>query len=228
MNSKQTRRDLPYIVVFTTATMDGKIASKTRFSELSCPIDLKRLHKARLELGAVMIGANTALIDDPSLRLKYFQGPNPVRIVVDGKLRIHKDLRLIREKISKTIIVTGESADRAKIKEFRDLGVDVLTLRDTNGILDMTDVARALKDIGIDKILVEGGGELIWSLVSKDLVDEFRITYTGYIFGGRDSVSIVGGEGFRDKYESPSYTIKSFELCECGREIHVVYLREYK
>ncbi|MGC9149417.1 MAG: dihydrofolate reductase family protein, partial [Sulfolobales archaeon] len=83
----------PYVIVYSTATIDGKIASKTRYSMLSCPEDFKRLHMARREAGAVMIGANTANIDDPSLRLKYVEGPNPVRIVVDGRLSIREDLR---------------------------------------------------------------------------------------------------------------------------------------
>ncbi|MEM4971260.1 MAG: dihydrofolate reductase family protein, partial [Sulfolobales archaeon] len=98
----------PYVIVFVTATIDGKIASRTRFSSLSCPEDLRRLHMARKEAGAVMIGANTANIDDPSLRLKYFEGENPVRIVVDGRLSIREDLRLVRERIARTIILTSQ------------------------------------------------------------------------------------------------------------------------
>ncbi|RLF21566.1 MAG: 2,5-diamino-6-(ribosylamino)-4(3H)-pyrimidinone 5'-phosphate reductase, partial [Thermoprotei archaeon] len=77
----------PRVVVFSTMTVDGRIASRTRFSQLSCPHDLRRLHELRASSDAVMVGANTVIIDDPSLRLKYVEGRNPDRIVVDGLLR---------------------------------------------------------------------------------------------------------------------------------------------
>lgn len=216
----------PYVIVFTTATIDGKIASKTRFSQLSCPEDLKRLHAARKEAGAVMIGVNTANIDDPSLRLKYFEGENPVRIVVDGRLSIREDLRLVRERIARTIILTSERADSEKIERLRSLGVEVYVIESENPPqINMKRALEKLYELGVRKVLVEGGGELIWSLVREDLVDEFRVTYTGYVFGGREAVSIVGGEGFSTTKESPEYRVERVLICPCGREVHIVFRR---
>ncbi|MEM0260505.1 MAG: 2,5-diamino-6-(ribosylamino)-4(3H)-pyrimidinone 5'-phosphate reductase [Sulfolobales archaeon] len=217
----------PYVIVFTTATIDGKIASRTRFSQLSCPEDFKRLHAARKEAGAVMIGVNTANIDDPSLRLKYFEGENPVRIVVDGRLSIREDLRLVRDLIARTIILTSEKADPAKIERLRSRGVEVYVIESQNPPrIDMEKALEKLYELGIRKVLVEGGGDLIWSLVSRDLVDEFRVTYTGYVFGGRDSVSIVGGEGFATTAESPEFHIERVLICSCGREVHIIFRRK--
>jgi len=216
----------PYVIVYSTATIDGKIASKTRYSMLSCPEDFKRLHMARREAGAVMIGANTANIDDPSLRLKYVEGPNPVRIIVDGKLSIREDLRLVRELIARTIILTSQLADKEKIERLRSRGVEVYVIESSNPPhIDMEKALEKLYEIGVKKVLVEGGGELIWSLVRKDLVDEFRVTYTGYVFGGREAVSIVGGEGFATTEESPKYIVERAFVCSCGREVHIVFKR---
>ncbi len=216
----------PYVIIFSTATIDGKIASKTRYSMLSCPEDLKRLHMTRKEAGAVMIGANTANIDDPSLRLKYFEGPNPVRIVVDGKLSIREDLRLVRELIARTIILTSQVADKEKIGRLRSRGVEIYVVESENPPqIDMEKALEKLYELGIKKVLVEGGGELIWSLVKKDLVDEFRVTYTGYVFGGKEAVSIVGGEGFSTTEESPKYRVEKAFICTCGREVHVIFKR---
>ena len=219
-------RPRPYVIVFSTATIDGKIASKTRYSMLSCPEDLKRLHLARREAGAVMIGVNTANIDDPSLRLKYVEGPNPVRIVVDGRLSIREDLRLVKELIARTIILTSQVADKEKIERLRSRGVEVYVIESSNPPeIDMEKALEKLYELGIRRILVEGGGELIWSLVKKNLVDEFRVTYTGYVFGGRNAVSIVGGEGFSTTEESPKYIVERVLVCTCGREVHVIFKR---
>src|SRR5579885_1006386 len=73
----------PYTIIFSTMTIDGRIASKTGYSQLSCPRDLMRLHRLRLETGAVMVGAETVIKDDPSLRLKYFKGEDPYKIIID-------------------------------------------------------------------------------------------------------------------------------------------------
>lgn len=214
----------PYVIVFTTATIDGKIASKTRYSKLSCPEDLKRLHMARKEAGAVMIGANTANIDNPSLRLKYVDGPNPTRIVVDGRLSIREDLRLINELTARTIILTTVKADPEKVKRLTSKGVEVY-LVDTERPpeINMVKALQLLYNLGIRKILVEGGGELIWSLIKHDLVDEFRVTYAGYVFGGKDAVSIVGGEGLQSIEESPIFNVDRIIKCVCGREVHVIF-----
>ncbi|RLG84985.1 MAG: 2,5-diamino-6-(ribosylamino)-4(3H)-pyrimidinone 5'-phosphate reductase, partial [Thermoprotei archaeon] len=174
----------PYIIVFSTTTLNGKIASKTRYSKLSCPIDLMRLHKLRSQVDAVMVGANTAIIDDPSLRLKYFKGSNPARIIVDGLLRVPLKLRMFRDKLAKTIVLTSTKAPQDKIKKLRDIGVKVITLQSSTGRISLKEALRILYEMNIRKILVEGGGDLIWSLFKEKLVDEFRITKSAYIFGG--------------------------------------------
>ncbi len=216
----------PYVIVFVTATIDGKIASRTRFSSISCPEDLRRLHMARKEAGAVMIGANTANIDDPSLRLKYVEGSNPVRIVIDGRLSIREDLRLVRDGLSRTIIITSRAADRDKMERLKKLGVEVYVVdSEKPPKIDVEQALKLLYKLGIEKILVEGGGELIWSLAEKNLIDEIRVTYAGYILGGRESVSIAGGIGFETTSESPLYKPVSVLLCGCGREVHVIFKR---
>lgn len=213
----------PYIIVFSTTTLNGKIASKTRYSKLSCPIDLMRLHKLRSQVDAVMVGANTAIIDDPSLRLKYFKGSNPARIIVDGLLRVPLKLRMFRDKLAKTIVLTSTKAPQDKIKKLRDIGVKVITLQSSTGRISLKEALRILYEMNIRKILVEGGGDLIWSLFKEKLVDEFRITKSAYIFGGLNAVSIVSGEGFSSTSESPKFIPIYIELCACGKDVHIAY-----
>jgi 2,5-diamino-6-(ribosylamino)-4(3H)-pyrimidinone 5'-phosphate reductase len=218
---------LPKVVIFSTMTIDGRIASKTRYSQLSCPHDLKRLHELRAQCDAIMVGANTVIIDDPSLRLKYVEGRNPDRVVVDGLLRTPLTARVYTLKISKAIVMTTKSAPQEKVERLREMGVEVLLLSEKPPI-DMRKAMEVLGSLGYRTIVVEGGGDLIWHLFKDRVVDELRVTIAPYIFGGRDAVSLVMGNGFSTTEESPIFELKSVSLCPCGNEVHLVYDVKYR
>jgi 2,5-diamino-6-(ribosylamino)-4(3H)-pyrimidinone 5'-phosphate reductase len=212
----------PYVVVYSTMTVDGKIASKTRFSQLSCLHDLKRLHELRAKCGAVMVGANTVIIDDPSLRLKYVSGENPVRIVVDGRLRTPLTARVYTWRIAPTIVLTTDAAPKEKVEALRSMGVEVIAF--PNGpVIDMREAMKVLASKGINCVLVEGGGELLWHLFAARVVDEVRVTIAPYIFGGRDAISFVMGEGFSSTEDAVKLELVDAKICECKREVHIIY-----
>jgi len=212
----------PYLIVYSTMTVDGRLASKTRFSQLSCPHDLRRLHELRAWSDAVMVGANTVIIDDPSLRVKYVHGRNPVRVVVDGLLRTPISARVYTLKTAKTIVFTTRRAPLDKVEALRGLGVEVVVVGDEPPI-DMRLVVEGLYDRGYRRVMAEGGGTLLWSLFKDGVVDELWVTLAPYIFGGRDAVSLVEGEGFSSTEDAVKLEPLSFKLCECGREIHIKY-----
>lgn len=212
----------PRVVVFSTMTVDGRIASKTRFSQLSCPHDLRRLHELRASSDAVMVGANTVIIDDPSLRLKYVEGRNPDRIVVDGLLRTPLSARVYTLKTAKTIVLTTEEAPRDKVEKLLEMGVEVIYAARSPPI-DMGHAMEILWSKGYRALMVEGGGELLWHLFKANVVDELRVTISPYIFGGRSSVSLVMGEGFSTTEDARKLKLKSVEVCECGLEVHLRY-----
>jgi 2,5-diamino-6-(ribosylamino)-4(3H)-pyrimidinone 5'-phosphate reductase len=218
---------LPRVVVFSTMTIDGRIASKTRYSKLSCPHDLKRLHELRARCDAIMVGANTVIIDDPSLRLKYVKGRNPDKVVVDGLLRTSLTARVYTLKTSKTIVLTTGSAPREKVKRLREMGVEVVALSERPPI-DMRKAMEVLSSLGYRDVMVEGGGELIWHLFKDQVVNELRVTIAPYIFGGRDAVSLVMGDGFSTTEESPLFELKSVSRCPCGNEVHLIYDVKYR
>jgi len=217
----------PRVVIFSTMTIDGRIASKTRYSQLSCPHDLRRLHELRAQCDAVMVGANTVIIDDPSLRLKYVEGKNPDRVIVDGLLRTPLTARVYTLKISKTIVLTTESAPQEKVEKLREMGVHVLLLSERPPI-NMKKAMEVLGSLGYRTIMVEGGGDLIWHLFKDRVVNELRVTIAPYIFGGRDAVSLVMGEGFSTTDESPIFELKSVSRCQCGNEVHLIYDVKYR
>ena len=213
----------PYTVIFSTMTVDGRIASSTRYSLLSCRYDFARLQLLRGAADAVMVGANTALIDDPSLRKRLMpRSARYYRVVVDGLLRIPPTLKLAGSR-PQTIVFTGVD-DWRKIRLLESKGVRVHVVG-RDGRVDLQEAMRVLaEEYGVERLLVEGGGTLNYSMLREKLVDEVRLTVTPYVFAGGVSVfSDPSGLGFRDTSESPRLTLQCYELCPCKRCIHLVY-----
>lgn len=213
----------PYTIIYSTMTVDGRIASKTRYSQLSCPHDLKRLHALRASCDAVMVGANTVIIDDPSLRVKYVEAQkNPIRIIVDGMLRVPHNARVFTLKTAKTVVLTTSRAPKEKIELLKSLDVEVIVFPGSPPI-DMRKAMEVLYEMNIRSILVEGGGELNWYLFKDGVVSEVRVTIAPIIFGGRDAVSLVMGEGFSTRDDARKLRLIDAKICECSQEVHLIY-----
>jgi 2,5-diamino-6-(ribosylamino)-4(3H)-pyrimidinone 5'-phosphate reductase len=173
-----------------------------------------------------MVGANTVIIDDPSLRKRLEpRGPRYYRVVIDGKLRAPIPSRIFSPH-PPTILFTAVK-DEAKIKLLASKGVKVHVVG-SNGRVDLPEALRILyKEYGVERLLVEGGGSLNYSLLSLRLADELRITVTPYLFAaGVGVVHDPEGVGFRDTRESPRLKLVCSELCPCGQCIHLVYMVE--
>ncbi|OYT48364.1 MAG: 2,5-diamino-6-(ribosylamino)-4(3H)-pyrimidinone 5'-phosphate reductase [Desulfurococcales archaeon ex4484_42] len=213
-------------MVYVTSSVDGKIASRTGDSRLSCPHDLRRLHEVRASCDAVIVGANTVIRDDPSLTVRYVRGSNPIRVVIDGMLRSPLNAKLFTDGQARTVVYTSVLSPRGKVNELRKRGVDVYVLEPMNssGTLSLTKVLEHLYEVvGARKVLVEGGGTLLWYFFKERLVDEVRITVSPYVIGGEEAISVVEGEGFSSREEWVKLRLKNVKLCECGNEVHIIY-----
>ncbi|MEM0365139.1 MAG: 2,5-diamino-6-(ribosylamino)-4(3H)-pyrimidinone 5'-phosphate reductase [Candidatus Nitrosocaldus sp.] len=191
-------RDRPYVIINAAISIDGKISSVGNDSRLSSKHDLVRVHRLRSMVDAVMVGINTVLMDDPMLNIRYVEGregSNPSRVVVDSHARISPTSKIMSTcKIIPTIIAVSEHADQARVERLREMGATVIVVgRDR---VDLRMLLKWLRDMGIGKVLVEGGGELNWSLLKEGLVDELIITVVPVVLGGRDAKTLVEGEGF--------------------------------
>ena len=222
MENTQPRK--PYVTAFVTMSVDGKIASRSGESRLSCPFDKKRLHELRAMSDGVMVGANTVKIDDPLLtpRLVQVEKP-PARIVVDGKLTLTPTYRVFKVKDAPTYLITSSKTPESKLRKFEDIGVNVIKAPEKDGEVNLNYALSELYGKGIKHILVEGGGNLIWSLLKQNLIDEFRVTISPFIIGGKAAVTPVEGEGFTNLGSWVRLELLNYFLCECGQEIHLVY-----
>ncbi len=212
----------PYVIIVSAMSIDGRIASKIGYSRLSCPFDLKRLHEVRASVDAIMVGANTVINDDPSLTPRYVKAEkNPIRVVIDGRLRIPTTAKVIRDGEAPTIIVTTEMAPREKALEIARFGVEVWVMG-----RDRVDLGKTLERLyverGVRKVLVEGGGRLNWELIKEGLVDEIRLTVSPYVFGA--GTSFIEGEGYPTTSEGPRLRLRSVSVCECGNEVVLDYV----
>ncbi len=176
----------PYIIIFSTMTVDGKIANSEGYSKLSCIDDFKLQHYLRSNSDGVMVGANTVIKDNPSLTVRLVKGISPYKIVVDSKLIVPISSKIFSNP-KKSIIITSNNLNKEKYEIFEKIGVNIIKV-DFKGVLDIDTALKKLYDIGIKRLMVEGGGHLNYSLLYNGLVDELWITISPFAFGGGTSI----------------------------------------
>jgi len=191
----------PYVILNAAMTLDGKIATRTGSSNISGKEDLERVHELRKECDAIMVGIGTVLADDPRLTVhKIDANPedNPVRVVVDSKCRTPIAAR-ITNKDARTIIAGANEykydfivTDR--YETFKKRGVDFFFSGDKR--VDLSLLMSYLHEEGIEKLMLEGGATLNFSMIKAGLIDEIRICVAPMVVGGADSKTFFDGEGF--------------------------------
>jgi 2,5-diamino-6-(ribosylamino)-4(3H)-pyrimidinone 5'-phosphate reductase len=196
----------PYIILSAAMTIDGKIASKSGDPDLSDEEDWKEIHKLRSQVDAIMVGKDTILKDNPKLHIKFFEHKGYSRIVADSKLSIPMESNVItyQPEIYPTIICTTENVPVSKIKKFESYRVKIIQSGKGERV-DLRNLMPLLKNSGINSIVLEGGGNLNWSFIKDDLVDEIRLTIAPWIVGGKEAISLVEGFGFNTMNEAIRY-----------------------
>jgi len=193
------RTGFPFVTLKTAMTLDGKIATSTGDSKwVTNEISRLNVHYMRHWNDAIMVGIGTVIKDRPRLttRLPDGNGKNPTRIVVDSLLRIPLDTPLVTTtKEAPTWVFCTDKADKEKEKQLLEYGVKVV--RTGSGPrVDLVKVMRHLAENGISSVLLEGGGELNWSMIQASLVQKVVVFIAPKLLGGRDSITPISGDGF--------------------------------
>ena len=185
----------PHIIFSAAITLDGKLATRTGDSELSSKADKNRVHKLRSKVDAILIGKNTAKIDDPLLSVHNIRKKNPIRVILDSNATIRTSSRILKtcSKIP-TIIVVTKKAQKKNLKKLEKFPIQIIVCG--NQAVNVKKLLGILNKKGIKNILVEGGGTANWAFVKENLVDEAIITITPYLVGGITATTLVDGDGF--------------------------------
>ncbi|BBK43096.1 riboflavin biosynthesis protein RibD [Allostella vacuolata] len=206
---RRMRDGRPMVTLKTATSLDGRIATHTGASRwITGAAARARAHQMRARHDAVMVGIGTALADDPRLtcRLPGLESRHPVRIVVDGRLRLPLTSTLVREAAAAPVwILTLPDADPDRSRAFADCGVTIIPVEPRQtGIVDMAGGLAALGARGLTRVLVEGGGRLAATLLRDDLVDHLHWFRAPMVIGG-DGVPAAVGFGIDTPDAAPRF-----------------------
>ena len=190
----------PLFILKSALTLDGHTATRSGHSQwITSSVSRRHVHQVRDRVDAIMIGSGTALRDNPKLTTRLNPpGHDPVRIVVDSRLRISPDSHLIcHGSCSPTWVVTVAMADEEKIAALKhSAGVEVLKVAATaEGQVDLLALAQCLGQRGVQSVLVEGGSILNNSLFRAGLIDRVMIYMAPKLLGGNDGYGLFSGQG---------------------------------
>ena len=180
-------RRRPWVTLKLATTLDGRIATRSGESRwITGSPSREFVHRLRDRNDAVMVGSDTAIADDPALTVR--RGGRvlrePIRVLLDGRLRVPSDARMLRGPAAAGTWVLCR-ARAAGIRALRERAGRVLTLPvDADGHLALDAAFTALAGEGLTRVLVEGGGTLAAALLRADLVDEVHWMLAPKLIGG--------------------------------------------
>lgn len=208
-------------------SLDGKIntADRNRLFHLGSEEDRRRMRLRRQECDAVLMGAST---------LRAFKKPcfawgggrredlvEPVNVVLSSRLQgIDPDWPFFRSDDIRRILLVGEKVSARRVESFADRSRVVVLGKPTARLPMGRRIVKALEQEGIERLLVEGGGEVMWHFVRENLIDEYHVTLTPRLLGGAEAPTLVDGEGFLPK-ESLQLRLVQCEVR--GDELFLIY-----
>jgi diaminohydroxyphosphoribosylaminopyrimidine deaminase/5-amino-6-(5-phosphoribosylamino)uracil reductase len=211
---------LPFVILKTAMSLDGKIATRSGKSKWITSEDSRRIvHQIRDEVDAIIVGIGTVIADDPSLttRLTDGDGHDAIRIILDSHARIPLESKVLNlNSTAKTIIVVSPLAPDDKINKIRQRA-EVLVVPEKNGRIDIQELMINLAKMEITSVLIEGGSEVNASAIKSGIVDRIMFFIAPKLFGGREAPGPIGGDGIDD----PSEAIKlnDISVTQVGEDI---------
>jgi len=206
----------PFVVVKAAMSLDGQIATRTGDSKYITGREARKfVHELRAQYDAVMVGANTVLKDNPQLTVRLAKGRNPIKIVLDTKLKISMAAKVVRNEPGKLIIATSKKAPKAKIKKLMQKGVHVLVVDMVKGKIDLKQLMKELGKRDVCSILIEGGAELNAEAIKEGIVDKVLFFISPQFIG--KGLSALGDLGIAKV--DRSIKLNKLDYRKVGRDI---------
>jgi len=218
----------PYVVVNVAMSADGKLSTRERRQvRISGKQDFTRVDRLKAGSDAVMIGIGTVLADDPSLTVKGEEclqhrkdkgvPEHPARIVVDSRARIPLDAAILHKGSGIRIVAVSDMADPARVAALKPYAT---VIRAGAEEVDLEMLMDELGAMGVHRLMVEGGGELIAGLIRAGLVHEIYTFIGNLIIGGKDAPTLADGKGFLIDEEFPRLSLVETRRIENGVLLH--------
>ncbi|WP_053376711.1 bifunctional diaminohydroxyphosphoribosylaminopyrimidine deaminase/5-amino-6-(5-phosphoribosylamino)uracil reductase RibD [Paenibacillus sp. FJAT-27812] len=216
----------PFVTLKTASTLDGKIASRTGDSRwVTGSAAREQVHTLRHQHEAIMVGIGTVLADDPLLNTRAsVPAIDPVRIIVDSKLRLPLDARVVTDRSIRTIVLTSGEASAEQRVALEAAGVEVVVCG-ADAKVDLSAAMKKLGELEIGSILLEGGGQLNGAMLEAGLIDKIVLYYAAKIIGGTDAPGTFTFAGFEKmadaiQLERVSVEMAGEDICVSGYPVY--------
>ncbi|PSQ18031.1 2,5-diamino-6-(ribosylamino)-4(3H)-pyrimidinone 5'-phosphate reductase [Halobacteriales archaeon QS_8_69_26] len=217
------------VVVNAAVSADGKLSTRHREQvAISGAEDFARVDRLRADGDAVVVGVGTVLADDPHLTLddgdlradREDRGdpPNPARVVADSRARTPPDARIVDD-AARTYLLVADAAPGDRVADL-EANPTVEVIRAGEDRVDLPVALDRLEAEGVEQLMVEGGGELIFSLFAEGLVDDLSVFVGPTVIGGREAPTLADGEGFVDPEAFPELRLTDTERIDGGIVLH--------
>lgn len=163
---------MPFIVIKTACTLDGKIATGCGNSKwITDEFSRKEVQKMRNRYDAILTSSATVIADNPSMTCRIKGGRNPVRVVVDTRLTTNPKSKIYNDDGTRVIILTSENVKKDNKNKYPK-NVEIIECLAKNGHVDLTSAVKILYKEGINSIMVEAGGTLNNAFIQENLADK--------------------------------------------------------
>jgi 2,5-diamino-6-(ribosylamino)-4(3H)-pyrimidinone 5'-phosphate reductase len=196
-----------HVRVNAAMSTDGKLSTRRREQlAISGQEDFERVEALRESVDGILVGVGTVLADDPHVvldqsrqrnRSKRGEPPTPARIVVDSTAKTPPDARILDDE-ARTYVLVSDRAPADRLSRLESTGVTII--KAGNPRVTLGEAFEHLEAERITDLLVEGGGEIIFSAFEEGLVDELSVYIGSIIVGGRDAPTLADGEGFIEAF----------------------------
>lgn len=188
----------PYVTLKYAMSLDGKIAAYTGQSkwitDTAARLDVQ---KNRAQNQAIMVGVNTVLADNPRLTCRLKNQPTPLRIICDSRLRTPLDAIVMQTARHTPTLIATCSTDERQFAPYLAAGCQVWSIPSNEaGRVNLAELLRRLGAVSVSSLIVEGGADLAWSMLSQNLVQRVQAYIAPLLLGGSTAKTPLAGQGF--------------------------------
>ncbi|MCH5209854.1 MAG: bifunctional diaminohydroxyphosphoribosylaminopyrimidine deaminase/5-amino-6-(5-phosphoribosylamino)uracil reductase RibD [Oscillospiraceae bacterium] len=185
----------PYVILKAAISADGKIAAAGGDSKwITNEKSRAHTHETRKLAAAILVGVDTIIADDPMLNCRADNPAHPIRIICDSHLRTPLNSKIVSTAKDIPTYIAYTDIDTDKIHALEALGVHLINTPEKDGHTDLSELMKSLGAMGIDSVLIEGGGRIHASALNTGIVNKVQIYLAPKLIGadGKDAVAAMG------------------------------------